>query len=135
MTTSTGGCLCGNIRYAFDAEPGFVGHCYCRDCQLATGAAFTTVLSVPKEALEIEGTPREFTVQAASGRAVTRLFCPDCGTPLFTVAEMNPEERFVKCTTLDAPDAFRPVMNCWTGSAPEWAPLAEVDVSFEGNPG
>jgi hypothetical protein len=132
---TAGGCLCGSVRYAFAATPGFVGHCYCRDCQLATGAAFTTVLAVDRSDFTLlKGEIRPFTVKAASGRDVTRQFCPACGTPLFTLAEMNPEQIFIKCTTLDDPNAFVPVMSCWTGSAPAWAPSADVPVRFPGNP-
>ncbi len=135
MSKSTGGCLCGNVRYAFDHDPEFVGHCYCRDCQLATGSAFTTILAVPNEKLQIDGEVRAFTVKAASDREVTRLFCPNCGTPLFTRAEMNPSQTFVKCTTLDEPAAFTPTMTCWTSGAQPWAPLPENTVNFEANPG
>ena len=134
MTGFTGGCACGQVRYRFTAQPGFVGHCYCRDCQLATGSAFTSVLAIPKGDLDVTGDVRSYTVAADSGRKVTRSFCGECGTPLFTDAEMNTDDRFIKLTTLDQPDQFEPQMNCWTGSAPAWSPIADAPISFSGNP-
>ncbi len=95
----------------------------------------TTVLAVDLGDFTLnQGAVRDFTVVAESGRKVTRQFCPTCGTPLFTRAEMNPAQIFIKCTTLDDPNVFTPVMNCWTSSAPTWAPLADVPHSFPGNP-
>jgi len=36
----TGGCLCGALRYEAEGEPLFTGHCYCTDCQKASGSGF-----------------------------------------------------------------------------------------------
>lgn len=131
----TGGCLCHATRYRVTAEPTLVANCHCRDCQKATGSPFTTVLAIPVAAFELlSGQPASHTVTAASGRAVTRQFCPVCGTPLFTRAEMLPESIFIKCTTLDEPSAVAPTTNFWTASAIPWAKLDDALHAFAGNP-
>jgi hypothetical protein len=35
MAASTGGCMCGAIRYECNADPIAKAYCYCRDCQRA----------------------------------------------------------------------------------------------------
>jgi hypothetical protein len=35
---STGGCLCGAVRYRFNGEPTTSSVCHCRSCRLASGA-------------------------------------------------------------------------------------------------
>ena len=77
MTTYTGGCLCGQIRYAFDAQTLEGGSCYCRDCQRATGSPLTTVTMT--DTLRVSGETRTYSLQSAADRTVTRHFCPTCG--------------------------------------------------------
>lgn len=51
----TGGCQCGAVRHECFAEPLFTGNCHCRDCQKATGGAYTPAFAVPAEAVKITG--------------------------------------------------------------------------------
>jgi catechol 2,3-dioxygenase-like lactoylglutathione lyase family enzyme len=44
----TGSCLCGAVRYEADGPPGPMGHCHCGTCRKAHGAAFSTIVPVPK---------------------------------------------------------------------------------------
>ena len=39
-----GGCLCGAVRYGYDAAPLATVACHCRDCQKLTGA--TNLLTI-----------------------------------------------------------------------------------------
>ena len=51
----TGGCLCGAVRYRIAGSPEFVGQCFCRDCQKATGTGHTTVVGVLEPNLSVVG--------------------------------------------------------------------------------
>ena len=131
----TGGCLCQAVRYEFSTEPLMAVHCYCRDCQKATGSAFATVFGISQAAFRLlQGEPGEFTVTANSGRAVTRQFCKVCGSPLFTKAEMAPGLIFIKAGSLDDPSWLTPSVNCWTSRAQPWAPIASELQGCAGNP-
>ena len=47
MTTRReGSCGCGAIRFACETSAAQAVHCFCRDCQKATGGAFATVVGV-----------------------------------------------------------------------------------------
>jgi hypothetical protein len=60
-----------------------VVECYCRDCQYASGGVSSIALAVARESVVVQGSPASFTVDADSGAPVSRLFCPQCGSPLF----------------------------------------------------
>jgi hypothetical protein len=116
----TGGCLCGKVRYTFCAEPTFSGNCHCRDCQKASGSAYTPAMFVAESAVNIVGEVRYYETKADSGRAVSRGFCPNCGSQLFSQLALLPELIGVRAGTLDEPNHFVPKMDIFTASAACW---------------
>jgi hypothetical protein len=46
----TGGCACGAVRYEISAEPIFMNHCQCRDCQRASGTGHGSYLTFASRA-------------------------------------------------------------------------------------
>jgi hypothetical protein len=141
MSTSdsweSGGCLCGAVGYAIDRS-GVVGqaHCHCRDCQRATGSAFATFCFVPDASFRSEsGEAAGFTRKGESGRGVTRFFCRECGSQLYSEIEMMPGVRFVKSGSLDDASWLEPSAAFWCGSAQPWAPIPEGITRHEANPG
>jgi hypothetical protein len=131
----TGGCRCGKVRYECTAEPEMTVHCHCRDCQYATGGAFATVVAVPKAAFNmLKGEVKGFTVTATSGGEVTREFCTECGSPLFSRVDALAHVVFVKAGSLDDASWLKPEMTLWTASAHPWAAHAHELPSVPGNP-
>jgi hypothetical protein len=121
-----GGCLCGAVRYLCNEAPVSVYHCHCRDCQKASGAAFATCLLMNESAVEVTaGRPRQFSVESADGKVVTRLFCGDCGSQLFTQAAVLPNLRIVKAGTLDDASWLKPEVHLWTSTKQPWLALSD----------
>lgn len=120
--TFTGHCLCGNISFAGRVTPdaAVAVHCHCKDCQRATGSGFATVVAVPEDALNVQGDVAQFTVSGDSGGEVSREFCRDCGSPMFTRAKLSPGLRFIKAGVLDDSSWVSPVMACWTEHRENW---------------
>jgi hypothetical protein len=84
MTTLTGGCRCGKIRYTCEAAPITVSFCYCTDCQKASGGPFCNYAVVPFDAVTInQGETAHYAVEASTSNTVKREFCAHCGAPLF----------------------------------------------------
>jgi hypothetical protein len=94
--------------------------CWCRDCQ-HTSANGTVNLLLPAESISYTGTLAEYTKTADSGNAITRQFCPTCGTHLFGKVSARPQFRVVRAGNLDDPSSITPSANVWAASAPEWA--------------
>src|SRR3954447_11840724 len=85
MTDLTGGCLCGEIRFAvpLDALRG-VMYCHCRRCQHRTGTAFAAgALAAPGSVSVTAGHGELRTYAPATG--FHKQFCALCGSQLFTV--------------------------------------------------
>lgn len=122
MPDLTGSCLCGEVRYRITAEPVVARICWCRDCQrIASNGTVNAIF--PSAALQISGTPAEYTSTADSGNQVRRRFCGQCGCHLFADSTGRPGLTVVRVGTLDDASSVRPSANIWSASAPDWACL------------
>lgn len=129
-----GGCACGALRYECSVAPHFMVHCHCRDCQRASGTAFSSALAVPAAAVRINGAVKYHEVRADSGHTARRGFCPDCGCPVFAGNSGSPEFLAIKAGSLDDPSWFKPMGHIWMASAQPWAHPDPQLPQFPGNP-
>jgi len=110
------------VRYEAAGDPEQAGYCHCDDCKKATGGPYTVGVLVKRKELHIlSGIVKGFTTIADSGRKITREFCPNCGSPLFTRAEKCTDAVFIKAGSLDDPQVVRPRCQTWTKCAVPWA--------------
>ncbi|WP_404788409.1 GFA family protein [Altericista sp. CCNU0014] len=118
-TPFTGSCLCGAVRYECNAKPIVMGNCHCRDCQKATGTAFSAGMLVPRDAVTVVGEVKYYNVKGDSGGIVGRGFCPTCGSQLFSQPPVR-ELMGIMAGSLDEPSWFQPSMDGYTDSAQPW---------------
>ena len=110
-TAITGGCLCGAIRYELSEPPSGCGTCHCRNCQKQSGSAFVVSASFPLSALRfVRGKPKRY----QSSSIMERLFCPDCGSPIYfryivqlgNSKQNNPDRIWLHLGPLDEPEVM-----------------------------
>ena len=122
MSTRTGGCLCGAVRYEVDWPAAAMVVCHCRDCQKQSGSALSVVGVAKREGLRVSGTLATFTHPGSSGQDVNRKFCAECGSPILTdtAAARAQDIVFFKAGTLDETADLAPTLHYWTSSAQAW---------------
>jgi hypothetical protein len=120
MTSITGGCLCGRVRYAVIGEPARSGLCHCRDCQRSTGSAFEPVMIFPTASVSVQGELKTFDMPGGSGQAVHRRFCSNCGSGVFIEADTRPGLTIIAVGTLDDPTVFVPTFEVYCDAAQPW---------------
>ena len=121
MVTRTGGCLCKAVRYECAGEPQFALQCHCRDCQLQSGAPHVAAVRMPSAEFRIvAGSPKRYIAKADSGNDITRVFCGECGTPLYVQVSTRPDIVGLRVGTLDDPSGFRPEADIFVKSAQPW---------------
>ena len=112
----TGGCQCGAVRYAFDAEPENPHICHCRMCQKAFGSFFAPLFAIPDAALSwTRGAPSYFRSSSVADRG----FCSACGTPL-VFRFHNADMIDLSIGSLDDPAAVKPANQYGTESRMPW---------------
>lgn len=129
----TGGCLCGEVRYEGAAESGG-GHCHCLDCRRSSGTGHCSHMIAAEDDLRVSGELRFFDKPADSGNIVSRGFCPTCGAAVLSRNSGMPGMVFLRASSLDDPEVFKPQMVVYTHRAPSWDPADGRLPGFAGMP-
>lgn len=129
-----GGCLCGAVRYECSAEPVINGHCHCVDCRRSSGTGHCSHMGVPEAAVKIDGETALYEAPADSGNIVGRRFCPTCGAAVYSVNSGMAGLVFLRASSLDDPELFKPQVIVYTRSRPSWDKIDPDLPSFETMP-
>lgn len=130
----TGGCLCGAVRYTCSAEPSIAGHCHCEDCRRSSGTGHSSHLAVPRNAVAMTGEVKAYARAADSGNVISRYFCPTCGSALYSANPGMPEMVFLRASSLDDLEVFKPQMHVYVSRAASWDHRREGLPAFERMP-
>lgn len=137
-TGFSGRCLCGVVSYQSAADPVVAGHCHCVDCRKSSGTGHCSHIGVPREAVTVNGSLTAYDRPADSGNIVTRAFCSDCGAPVYSTNSSMPEMIFMRASSLDDPEVFKPQLVVYNSRAPSWDHMNPALPSFaempEGGP-
>ena len=104
LTTHTGGCQCGAIRFRAEGEINRASICHCRMCQKAFGGYYAPLVSVRE--VDFQWTRGERKIFRSSN-VVSRGFCGDCGTPLTYEA---PDGIAIAAGAFDDPSSVAPTL-------------------------
>jgi len=101
-----GGCYCGAVRYEAAGEPLLKAECFCGECQKVSGGNSVFVMAKPAQGVTVtKGKVKPFKRDDLE-HGVTREFCPDCGTHLWTKAPGFPQGVILKVGSMDDPSQF-----------------------------
>lgn len=123
MTKFIGGCLCGSVTYSCNVTPPLIMNCHCSDCRKAMGSIHGTTLFVPENTVTIQGYPRSFHHGAASGSSMTKMFCEQGGSQLFSENSNRPGGLGIRAGSLDDASLIKPMMNIYTEHALSSTPM------------
>src|SRR5690242_13092077 len=129
----TGRCLCGRCAYEIAGEPVVVAHCHCLDCQRLTGAGHSTGAMFAEAGIRLEGPVASYSMASEAGNEVTRLFCGNCGSPLFGKNTGMPGFMTVMMGTLEEPE-LAPQVVVFARSRRSWDVMDETLPTFEAQP-
>lgn len=115
-----GGCACGNFKYEFDGELVMAVYCHCRDCQRSSGSGSAAVFAANRSDMAMTGDTSSYKFSGDSGQGVTRHFCPNCGSPLFSDVGILPDLLFVRIASLNEPSQIKPNMHIYCDSSQTW---------------
>jgi len=124
----TASCNCGAIRIEVRGEPVRVGLCHCTTCRKAGGAPFTASAIWRTDDVTIHGDTGVW-----KATAVSRHFCPICGSPLFGVSDGTGEIAIGLGAFDQAPTDLVPTYELWVGRREGWLKATSPTVEFSGH--
>lgn len=115
-----GACHCGRVSFTAEIEPAGVMVCHCTDCQTLSGAPFRVIVRVPMASLKLSGATKTYVKVAESGNRRAQVFCPECGTPLYSAAVENPPFATLRLGCVAERAQLKPALQLWQRSAMPW---------------
>ena len=120
----TGRCLCGAVRFEVDRPLVSASYCHCTRCQRRTGtAASAQALTEPGSVRIVQGEDVVRAFRPPDGWA--KLFCPECGSALFSQSQADPALMTVRMGAFDADPGIRPQARYHVATAAGWAPIPD----------
>jgi hypothetical protein len=130
----SGGCYCGSLRYEANGDVEASIQCHCRECQYITGGNPNVIMIMPLSGFEfVKGIPKTFKRKDIE-KAVTRLFCENCGTGIGTKNPNRPNSIILKVGTFDDPSIFKPDIAIFTIDKQKFHYIEDGLKSFERRP-
>ena len=134
MTQLTGNCLCGKVSFKAEGTPKFIANCHCTDCQQVSGSPFATLVFMEEKEVEITGATKDFGHAVDSGNVLTKQFCPNCGSQMFTSNSARAGLIGLRAGSINEKDAIKPQFNVYTISKLPCTVLDENIPAFEKMP-
>lgn len=130
----TGGCLCGTVRYSYNARPMALNACHCGHCKKLSGSDYIKMLIGEREHLISSGESAVFRKRADSGREIDIHRCAQCGTRMWHLPLASPQHVFICAGTLDDTSWAIPTSHIWIECAGKGVALSPDAIWIEGQP-
>jgi hypothetical protein len=120
-----GGCQCGAVRFAVDADVLKSYACHCRQCRKQSASAFGLSVPVREADFTLSGKTRMWSRPTDSGGITDCHFCPRCGSRLYHAGRPGRDWITVKGGAFDDPVAIPLVAHIWVSRKATWLELPE----------
>lgn len=124
MTTATGSCLCGDLRFSATLPSKWMAHCHCTLCQRAHGAGVVTWVGFEAGQVRIDD-PQARLQWYESTPGAERGFCRRCGSTLFFRSTRWPGELHVVRSNFDTPLDREPQLHVFYDTYAPWLSTAD----------
>jgi hypothetical protein len=123
--STTGGCLCGGVRFELTRPAEQAGYCHCTRCQKRTGGGSSAQA-------RIDGT----TFRLLAGEALVqawrhpdggfeKCFCRECGSHLFSRNPDDATQMSIRLAAFDGDPGVRPSWRTFVAYAAPWEPVPD----------
>ena len=128
----TGSCLCGAIQFEIEGPLPPVQLCHCADCRKAQGTAFAANVPVSTDNLKwTKGQNHLRAFESSPGKE--RVFCPTCGSPIFSRRPDTPGIVRLRAGLLNPPTDLILGFHFYTADKADWWEIQGDLVQYSGD--
>jgi len=109
-----GSCVCGEVRWSYDAPFSSMLHCHCSVCRKHHGTLFATFVAGPLATFHWRGGTEKISTWQSSAQG-KRSFCSVCGSKVPDV-DHGSQQVFMSAGALDGELGIRPQLHLFVGS-------------------
>lgn len=125
MAARIGTCVCGQLSVAVTGDPSGVYACSCKSCQRGSGSVFSYAAVYPIAAMSVSGEHKAYRYTSDSGRWGEGHFCPTCGTNVFTLLEIQPDDVAISVGCFADASFEPPSLLCWASRRHAWLKMPD----------
>jgi hypothetical protein len=123
--STTGGCLCGRVRFELDEPAREAGYCHCTRCQGRTGSAVSAQAQIDGASFRLlEGEEFVKAWRHPDG-GFEKSFCRECGAHLFARNPDDPSQMSVRMSAFDGDPGVRPSFRVQVAYAAAWESIPD----------
>jgi hypothetical protein len=122
---TTGGCLCGGVRFEIGEPAKEAGYCHCTRCQKRTGTAASAQAWIDGRTFRIVQGLELLKCWRPPDGGFEKCFCGECGAHLFSRNSGEPSEISVRMSAFDGDPGVRPSWRAYVDYAAAWEPIPD----------
>jgi hypothetical protein len=134
--STSGGCLCGRVRFELTEPAPAAGYCHCTRCQRRTGTGSSAQARIDGRTLRLVQGEEFVKAWRHPDGGFEKCFCRECGAHLFARNPEDPTQMSVRMGAFDGDPGVRPSWRAYVAYAAPWEPIPDdgLERHEEGRP-
>ena len=125
-----GSCLCGVVTYEISGDIPDYGYCHCQSCRKASGTAYGANIGIPRSQLDLHD-PNNTLKAYESSPGKFRVFCGECGSPIYAYLSASEDLVRIRLGSLDTPLNKHVKAHTFISDKADWELLEDRVPKFE----
>ena len=133
---TTGGCLCGGVRFELTEPARVAGYCHCTRCQRRTGTAASAQARIDAGTFRLLQGGELIGFWRPPEGGFEKCFCRECGSHVFSRNPAEPDSMSIRLGAFDGDPGVRPSWRTFVAYAAAWEPIPDdgLERFAEGRP-
>jgi hypothetical protein len=123
--STSGGCLCGGVRFELTEPAQEAGYCHCTRCQKRTGGGSSYQARIDGRTFRLLQGEELVGAWLPPGGGFEKCFCRECGAHLFSRNPQDPTQMSIRMAAFDDDPGVRASWHAFAAYAPPWDPIPD----------